>query len=206
MSGHTSSLTHVARTVLAGAVIGFGALATAGQASADPVRRRRCRASLFLPDSPCWKSPRARPSLRRRRHQLANRSCRRSEPAVWIGDSRAARWASSGTLGIKPRTPTISPKRRLARCPRGGPPPPGAAPAPQLPPGYVSLTDPESNGPPATDSYAGGPPLPPGYYPLNGPPPPPEYLEQPAGPVAPPGMAPIAAAPAPVHATNLPPE
>ena len=37
MSGHTSSLTHVAKTALAGVVIGLGALATAGQANAQPV-------------------------------------------------------------------------------------------------------------------------------------------------------------------------
>ena len=52
------------------------------------------------------------------------------------------------------------------------PPPPGAGPAPQLPPGYTSLTAPESNGPPVAPPTEGGPPLPPGYYPLTGPPPP----------------------------------
>jgi hypothetical protein len=52
------------------------------------------------------------------------------------------------------------------------PPPPGAGPAPQLPPGYTSLTSPESNGPPLAPPTEGGPPLPPGYYPLTGPPPP----------------------------------
>ncbi|HEX4559495.1 MAG TPA: hypothetical protein VH166_09990 [Mycobacterium sp.] len=51
-------------------------------------------------------------------------------------------------------------------------PPPGAGPAPKLPPGYISLNSPESNGPPAAPPAQGGPPLPPGYYPLNGPPPP----------------------------------
>ena len=37
MSGHTFSPTHVARIALAGAVIGLGALAAAGQANAEPV-------------------------------------------------------------------------------------------------------------------------------------------------------------------------
>ncbi|MGB8404903.1 MAG: hypothetical protein WCE30_12655, partial [Mycobacterium sp.] len=52
-------------------------------------------------------------------------------------------------------------------------PPPSAGPAPKLPPGYTSLTDPASSTP-ATDTgpKTGGPALPPGYYPLNGPPPP----------------------------------
>ncbi len=58
------------------------------------------------------------------------------------------------------------------------PPPPGAGPAPQLPPGYISLTDPASNGPPVTPKE-GGPPLPPGYMPLDGPPPP-GYFDTPA--------------------------
>ncbi|MBA0047225.1 hypothetical protein [Mycobacterium sp. NPDC050853] len=57
------------------------------------------------------------------------------------------------------------------------PPPAGAGPAPKLPPGYISLTDPGSSTPRAPrDPYAGpapsGPPLPPGYTPLTGPPPP----------------------------------
>jgi hypothetical protein len=65
------------------------------------------------------------------------------------------------------------------QAPVGAPPPPGAGPAPQLPPGYTSLTAPESNGPPVAPSAEGGPPLPPGYYPLDGPPPP-GYYDTPA--------------------------
>ena len=69
-------------------------------------------------------------------------------------------------------------------------PPPGAGPAPALPPGYVSTSAP---GPqtPATSAGTGGgsatgrPALPPGYYPLDGPPPP--WL---ANPGAPPETAP----------------
>ena len=72
--------------------------------------------------------------------------------------------------------------------------PPGAGPAPQLPPGYVSLTDPASNGPAVAPKTGGGPPLPPGYYPLNGPPPPGYFDGTAANPSAPPpGMTPIAA-------------
>lgn len=74
-------------------------------------------------------------------------------------------------------------------------PPPGAGPAPQLPPGYVSLNAPESNGPPPAPKE-GGPPLPPGYYPLNGPPPP-GYFDAPppADPAAPPPIVPVPPAP-----------
>jgi hypothetical protein len=67
-------------------------------------------------------------------------------------------------------------------------PPPGAGPAPQLPPGYISLNAPESNGPPPAPK-AGGPPLPPGYYPLNGPPPP-GYDAPAPDPAAPPTVVP----------------
>ncbi|MDT5057055.1 MAG: hypothetical protein QOF66_5421 [Mycobacterium sp.] len=69
-------------------------------------------------------------------------------------------------------------------------PPPGAGPAPQLPPGYVSLNSPESNGPPPKGPAQGGPPLPPGYYPLNGPPPPGYNSPAAPDPAAPPTIVP----------------
>ena len=71
-------------------------------------------------------------------------------------------------------------------------PPPGAGPAPKLPPGYTSLTDPASSTPASpTGPATGGPPLPPGYYPLNGPPPPGYYDSPPApNPGAPPTIVP----------------
>jgi hypothetical protein len=69
-------------------------------------------------------------------------------------------------------------------------PPPGAGPAPQLPPGYVSLTAPESNGPPVAPKTEGGPPLPPGYYPLDGPPPPGYFDGPPPAPPSPDGPIP----------------
>lgn len=65
------------------------------------------------------------------------------------------------------------------------PPPPGAGPPPPLPPGYTSITAPESSTPAAAPgTEGGGPPLPPGYYPLNGPPPP-GYFDGPPAPVGP---------------------
>jgi hypothetical protein len=85
------------------------------------------------------------------------------------------------------------------QMPGAAPPPPGAGPAPQLPPGYVSLTDPASNGPPPAPKE-GGPPLPEGYFPIDGAPPPGWYDTPPPPPAAPPQ-----AGPAPRHATNLPP-
>lgn len=61
-------------------------------------------------------------------------------------------------------------------------PPPGAGPAPKLPPGYVSTNSPGSETPstgPAGGPATGRPELPPGYYRLDGPPPP-GYFDTPA--------------------------
>jgi hypothetical protein len=73
--------------------------------------------------------------------------------------------------------------------------PPGAGPAPPLPPGYISMNAPESSNPGRIrDPYApapSGPPPPPGYTPLTEPPPP-GY--EPTGP-APCSTAPGRAAP-----------
>ena len=57
--------------------------------------------------------------------------------------------------------------------PVGAAPPPGAGPPPPLPPGFKSLSFPESDtaATQAPPNSGGGPALPPGYYPLNGPPP-----------------------------------
>ena len=54
-------------------------------------------------------------------------------------------------------------------------PPPGAGPAPALPPGYVSTNSPGSETPSVNGgrgSATGRPALPPGYYSTDGPPPP----------------------------------
>jgi hypothetical protein len=75
-------------------------------------------------------------------------------------------------------------------APEGVAPPPGAGPAPPLPPGYKSINAPGSETPvtaPAPGSGPAGPPLPPGYYSLNGPPPPGyEYNSPGRQPAAPP--------------------
>lgn len=69
--------------------------------------------------------------------------------------------------------------------------PPGAGPAPKLPPGFTSLTDPASSTPALpTGPATGGPPLPPGYYPLDGPPPPGYDSAAPPNAEAPPTVVP----------------
>jgi hypothetical protein len=198
MSRDTSSPTHVARIVVAGAVIGLGVLATSAQASADPVPPP-LPGEPPAPGQPVLEVP-AGESV------AAPAPPPVGAPVVpEIQNPRYGSGQSDGPLGFlrdawhQAKDPYNFAETPPDQMPGGKPPPPGAGPAPQLPPGYTSLTVPESNGPPATDSYSGGPPLPPGYYPLNGPPPPPEYFDPPPGPVTPPGMAPI-------HATNLPPE
>jgi len=67
--------------------------------------------------------------------------------------------------------------------------PPGSAPAPALPPGYVSTNFPGSETPLMSTGAAGGsasvgPALPPGYYPITGPPPPGYQYGTPSGSTA----------------------
>jgi hypothetical protein len=77
----------------------------------------------------------------------------------------------------------------------GSAPPPGAGPAPKLPPGFVSINAPGSETPITQAApNSGGPPLPPGYYSITGPPPP-GYDAQPAPDQGAPPV--IAAAPTP---------
>ncbi|MFM8600348.1 MAG: hypothetical protein ACKOB8_15300 [Mycobacterium sp.] len=76
-------------------------------------------------------------------------------------------------------------------------PPPGAGPAPALPPGYVSINAPGSETPVGVPGESDGarPALPPGYYPLDGPPPP-GYFDAPPGTPYP--VLPSTAEPAPI--------
>ena len=194
--------TRIATAAIAGTIIGFGALGMAANATADPVP----------PPVPGEPLPPGEPVIEPvPAGNPVGGDVVAAPPPVGppmvpeISNPKYGSGNSSGPLGFlkdawnQAKDPYNFAETPEGQMPVGAPPPPGAGPAPQLPPGYTSLTAPESNGAPVTDSYAGGPPLPPGYYPLNGPPPPPEYFNPPPGPVAPPGMAPI-------HATNLPPE
>lgn len=79
-------------------------------------------------------------------------------------------------------------------------PPPGAGPAPALPPGYVSTNAPGSETASTSNAGAGSgprPALPPGYYSIDGPPPP-GYQFSNGQPTTP------AAAPTPVVITAYP--
>lgn len=146
----------VAKLAVASLMISGAALALAGQATAEPVEP--------LPP-PAPGAPVAPPPV----PEMAN-------PAYGQGNSGS----SLGYLGdIWRAARSGDPYGALAAGPQGAPaqPPAGAGPAPALPPGFVSITDPNSTTAPpqersSADVQPGGPPLPEGYYPLSGPPPP----------------------------------
>jgi hypothetical protein len=199
MSGHTSSLTHVARTALAGVVIGLGALAAAGQANAQPVvppLPTPVPGETPPPGQPVMDVPGAEPVAAPAPPPIG------APPVPEVANQQYGQGSRPGPLSFlrdawhQAQDPYGFTQTAPGEMPAATPPPPGAGPAPQLPPGYQSLTDPASSGPPPeTGSYAGGPPLPEGYYSLNGPPPP-GYFDAPPAP----GVI------APVDPAALPPE
>ncbi|MBO0680232.1 hypothetical protein JRC04_22435 [Mycolicibacterium sp. S2-37] len=154
-----------ARLALAAAVVGLGALALPGLASAQPVP----------PPVPGPPPPAPPPA-----------------GAPFVPQVPNAQYGSGdGPLGFlrdawhQARDPYNFGGTAPGMMPPPAAPPPGAGPPPPLPPGYTSMTAPESSTP-AVAPATGGPPLPPGYYPLNGPPPP-GYFDAPPAPPAPPG-------------------
>ena len=167
---------NAARIAIAGVIIAGGALAMACQAGADPVvlyptpTPSDPAAAAPAPGQPVVESvdgpvgPLPPPPV--------------GEPPVpEIQNPVYGQGQTPGQLGylrdIWHTFHSGNPLDALTAPPEVAPgPPPGAGPAPQLPPGYISLNSPESNGPPPKGPAQGGPPLPPGYYPLNGPPPP----------------------------------
>jgi hypothetical protein len=191
----SSPTTNAARLALAGVAVSLGALALAGQANADPADPGTPPApgqpvveAAGPPPAPGDAPPNFNPSAAVGR----------------IPDDQAHYGSGSGPLGF------LRDAWHQAQDPygvndpsagMGAAPPPGAGPAPALPPGYVSTNAPGSE----TVMPAGPPPphpaLPPGYYSKNGPPPPPEYFDAP--PPAPPGPAPGAYVP--VHSPPPPP-
>jgi hypothetical protein len=189
MSGHTFSPTHVARVALAGAVIGLGALATAVQASAEPVAPP-LPGEPPAPGQPVMEVPGAEPVAAPAPPPIG------PPPVPEIANPQYGQGSQAGPLGFlrdawhQAQDPYGFTGTQPAQMPGAAPPPPGAGPAPQLPPGYTSLTDPASSGPPLAPPTEGGPPLPPGYYPLDGPPPP-GYFDPPPvpDPAAPPPAA-----------------
>ena len=192
---------HVARIVLAGAVIGLGALGMAVQASADPVAPplpTPVPGEAPAPGQPVLEVPGSEPVAAPAPPPVG------APPVPEIQNPVYGSGHSDGPLGFlrdawhQAKDPYGFASTPPGEMPGGAPPPPGADLAPQLPPGFKSLNAPQSDGPPVAPPTGGGPPLPEGYYPLNGPPPP-GYFDSPPGPAAPPGMAPIPVVPPPTQ-------
>ena len=199
----------IAAAAIAGTVIGFGALGFAAQASCGTGGSSAGAGEPVPPGQPVIEpAPAGNP---------VGGDVVAAPPPVGppvvpeIQNQQYGSGNSSGPLGFlkdawnQAKDPYNFAETPEGQMPGGAPPPPGAGPAPQLPPGFQSLNAPGSEAPPTAETPGSGPPLPEGYYPITGPPPP-GYFDAPVGPNAPPGMAPIPAAPEPVHATNLPPE
>lgn len=194
MSGHTSSLRQVAKIAFAGVVIGLGALAASTQANAQPAPPPPPPGQPLPPGQPVAEVPGAEPVAAPAPPPIG------APPVPQVANQVYGQGNTSGPLGFLRDawhmaqdpynfTATMQPGEMKPQAP-----PPGAGPAPQLPPGYTSLTDPASNGPIPEKNYSGGPALPEGYYPLTGPPPP-GYFDPPP----PPGTI------APVDPNALPP-
>ena len=161
MSGHTSSLTHVARTALAGVVIGLGALAAAGQANAQPVvppLPTPVPGETPPPGQPVMDVPGAEPVAAPAPPPIG------APPVPEVANQQYGQGSRPGPLSFlrdawhQAQDPYGFAATPPGEMPAATPPPPGAGPAPQLPPGYQSLTDPASSGPPPeAGNYAGGP-------------------------------------------------
>lgn len=189
----TTVRVHAARIAIASLITAGGALALAGQALGEPIEPvppvPGQPVAAPPPGPPLPPGPPPVPEMANPAYGQGNSG----SPFGYLGDIwRAAR--SGDPVGALAGGPAGAP----------APPPAGAGPAPALPPGFVSMTAPESttSGPSersSSESQPGGPPLPEGYHPLSGPPPP-GWYDQPGGdpnapvfgPGAPPPPAPAA--------------
>jgi len=91
------------------------------------------------------------------------------------GNSGGGVFGTLKDLWHQVQNPTFAESEIMGSGPAAPSAPPGSAPVPALPPGYVSTNFPGSETAPsaaAGGSATLGPALPPGYYPITGPPPP----------------------------------
>jgi hypothetical protein len=190
-----TSPANAAKIAVAGMIIAGGALAMAGQAGAEPVPYPTPVPAepgaapppgqpVVVPvDAPVDAPPPPPPVGPPTVPEIAN-------PVYGSGKSGSGPLASLRDIWHEVRDGNSGMNEET--LPDAFTPPPGAGPAPKLPPGYTSLTDPASSTPASpTGPATGGPPLPPGYYPLNGPPPPGWSEPPPADPAAPPTIVPV---------------
>ena len=151
---------NAARIAVAGVIIAGGALAMAGQAGADP------DPAVPYP-TPVPSDPAAAPAPGQ---PVVSADAPVSPPAPppvgpptvpEIQNPVYGQGQTPGRLGylrdIWHTFHSGNPMEALTAPAEEAPgPPPGAGPAPQLPPGYISLNSPESNGPPPKGPAQGG--------------------------------------------------
>jgi hypothetical protein len=200
----TSPTSNAVRLALAGVVVGLGALALAGQANADPgvspyptpvpatpgaappAPGQPFVAAADAPAAPAPPPPAGPPPV----PEIPNPGYGPTTSKGALGFLRDA-WHQAQDQARDPYGLNSTPPDEMPQSA----PPPGAGPAPPLPPGYISTNTPGSEtaalptGPPQ-----GGPALPPGYYSRNGPPPP-GYFDPTPDPAAPPATVPGPATP-----------
>lgn len=204
---------NAARIVVAGVIIAGGALTMAGQAAADPLVPYPTPApgdAQPAPGDPA--PPPGQPVADAADAPVAPPAPPPAGPPMVPEIANPTYGSGSGPLGfIRDAWHQAKDPYGTADSPDGMPaanvPPPGAGPAPKLPPGFTSLTDPSSSTPALPkDPGVTGPALPPGYYPLNGPPPP-GYAPPaaPADPAAPPSATPADLAVPPTDVPAPPP-
>lgn len=166
---------------MAGAAIGLGALSMAVTATAEPLPTP---GEPPAPGQPVFEAPGSEPIAAPAPPPIG------PPPVPEIPNPQYGSGHSSGPLGFlrdawnQAKDPYNFAQTPPGEMPGGHPPPPGAGPAPQLPPGFKSLNAPGSEAPVSAPPTGGGPPLPPGYYPLTGPPPP-GYFDTPPAADAP---------------------
>ncbi len=160
-----------ATAAIAGTVIGFGALGMAGYAAADPVPPPLIPGEPAPPGQPIIEPAPAGVPVG---GDVVAAPPPAGPPMVpEIQNPQYGSGNSSGPLGFlkdawnQAKDPYNFAETPEGQMPAGAPPPPGAGPAPQLPPGFQSLNAPGSEAPPSAPSTGGGPPLPEGYYPLD---------------------------------------
>ncbi|MGU3502536.1 hypothetical protein [Mycobacterium sp. C31M] len=200
------------RLAIAGAMVAGGALAGSGVAAAEPAPGVPIPApgQPIPPGQPVAIDPASLQSA-----PVAPPLPGGPPPVPEMVNPEYGQGANGGGLGYirdlwrAARSP--DPVSAFAEAQSGGMPvgpPPGAGPAPKLPPGYTSLTAPESSTPALNPAQiVGGPALPPGFVSLSDPAPPPEVLPVGAPGAAPAGVPHPAAPPPPPAppAAELPP-
>ncbi|HEX7827873.1 MAG TPA: hypothetical protein VF477_23480, partial [Mycobacterium sp.] len=149
--------TKAVQFAIAGAMVAGGALAMAGQAAADPVPYptpvpATPGATPPAPGVPVIEAAGADPIAPPAAPPVGPPTVPEIANPVYGGGKNPGNGPLSNLRDLWHQAQ--DPQSFIGGAPdeplEGAPPPPGAGPAPQLPPGFISLTDPASNGPPVT--------------------------------------------------------